>query len=36
VPELRYSVASYRLQVKTRSAKGVVTDEEFQQSDVLV
>lgn len=33
-PELRYSVASYRLQVKTRSAKGVVTDEEFQQSDV--
>jgi hypothetical protein len=22
------------LQVKTRSAKGVVTDEEFQQSDV--
>ena len=32
--ELRYSVASYRLRVKTRSAKGVVTDEEFQQSDV--
>jgi ketosteroid isomerase-like protein len=28
------AVASYLLQVKTRSPKGVVTDEEFQESDV--
>jgi ketosteroid isomerase-like protein len=28
------AVASYLLQVKTRSPKGVVTDEAFQESDV--
>jgi ketosteroid isomerase-like protein len=28
------AVASYLLRVKTRSAKGIVTDEEFQETDV--
>ena len=33
-PSRDTAVASYLLRVKTRSAKGVVSDEDFQESDV--
>ena len=33
-PSRDTAVASYLLRVKTRSAKGVVSDENFQESDV--